>query len=162
MNEMKALALATAMTIASLPTAFAQTVGFPFQIAEIRRGDKAFCEIVVQAVEKDTSVEGYALVVGINSRHSTRKIREGVVKDAAAKGAELCTVVSGKVNEDPSGGKAVWEMIGLQDKPEGTWTVELPGDTTFKSSVRVKAQLVALSGGKWIEKSKLLEKTLKP
>jgi hypothetical protein len=162
MTRMKTLALAAAMTLACLPAAHAQTVSFPFQIAEIRRGDKTFCEVVIQAVEKDASVEGYALVVGINSRHSTKKMREGILKDAAAKGVELCKVVSGKVNEDPSGGKAIWEMIGMQDKPEGTCAVELPSDTTFKGSVKVKAQLIALSGGKWIEKSRLVEKTLKP
>jgi hypothetical protein len=162
MIEMKALGLAAAMVMACLPTALAQTISLPYQIAEIRHSDTAFCEVVVQTVEKDSSVEGYALVVGVNAKQSTKKIREGVVKDSAAKGAELCKVVSGKINYDPSGGKAVWEMIGLQEKPEGTCVVQLPKDVAFDGPVRVKVQLIALSGGKWIDKSKLLEKTLKP
>jgi len=159
---MKTLALTLAALTALLPAGSARTVNRPFQIAEIRPGDQVFCEVVVKSGDKDTTVEGYALVVGINSERSLKGIREGVVKAATAKGAELCQVVSGTVNQDRSGTKAVWELIGLKDKPEGTWRVELPDDMTFKKAVRVKVQLVALADGAWVEKSRPLEKTLKP
>jgi hypothetical protein len=162
MDELKTLALAVAMTLWSLPAAFSQTADLPFRITEIRRGDKAFCEVVIESAGNDAPVEGYVLVVGVNAGHSIKQIREGIVKDAAAKGAELCKVVSGKLSHDAAGATAVWEMVGLRDKPEGTCRVELPDDADLKKPIRVKAQLIALSGGKWIEKSKLLEKTLKP
>ena len=134
----------------------------PYQITEIRHADKGFCEVVVQSVGADTPVEGYVLVVGVNSKQTIKRIREAVIKDAAAKGAELCKVISGKLNQEPGGATAVWEMIGLQDKPEGACRVELPDKVELEKPLHVKAQLIALSGGKWIDKSKPLEKTLKP
>ena len=108
-------------------------------------------------------VEGYALVVGINAKHSIKQIKEGVVKDAAAKGAELCKVVSGKINQELSGGEG---GLGV-DRLAGQAGRDLRRRTAqrhrrSKGRWHVKAQLLALSSGKWIEKSKLLEKTLKP
>ncbi len=169
MDKTKIVALAAALVLASALTASSQVTTLPFQIAEIRRSEKAFCEVVVEiadkdaaGTEKDARIEGYALVVGINTKQVPRRIREGVLKDAAAKGADLCKTVSGKTYEDPTGGKAVWELIGTGDKAEGTCVVQLPSDIAYKAAVRVKAQLVALSGGKWIEKSRPFERTIKP
>ncbi len=159
---MKTLALTIALATLCVAPAFSQTANLPFQITEIRRGDKAFCEVVVKSAGNDTPVEGYVLVVGVNAKHSIKQIREGIIKDAAAKGAELCKVVSGKLSHEPSGAAAVWEMIGLGDKPEGTCSVQLPDNADVRKPIRVKAQLMALANGKWVEKSKMLEKTLKP
>jgi hypothetical protein len=162
MDQIKRIALSIVLAAAILPPALSQTISFPLQITEIRRGEKVFCEVVVDGEAKDNSAEGYALVVGINTKQSIKRIRDGVVKDASAKGAELCKVVSGKVNQEPISGKAVWMMIGLQDKPAGSCGVPLPDDITYKGPVHVKAQVVAWSDGKWIEKSKLFERTIKP
>jgi hypothetical protein len=162
MGRMKTLAIAVALAAAFLPTAFSQTAELPLEIVEIRHGEKAFCEIVVKGVNKDTPVEGYAMVVGINAAQSLKKIREGAIKEASVKGAELCKVISGTVSQGATGGKAIWELIGLQDKPEGTCVVKVPDDIAPAKAVRVKAQLVALVDGKWIEKSKPVEKMIRP
>ena len=161
-TTMKTPALTVAVLTALLPSAFAQTAHPPFQIAEIRPGDKVFCEVVVKGGEKDAAVEGYALVVGINSERPLRQIREGVIRDASAKGAELCRSVSGTMNQDRSGGKAVWEMIGLKEQARGDLAGRIAGRHRLQKAVRVKVQLVALAGGTWVEKSRPAEKLLKP
>jgi len=158
-------------------TDFQPTV-LPFRITAIRRiewpkdsaketekekeaKEQPYCEVVIEGRAADPA-EGYALVVGVNSTHPFSKIRAGVIENASAKDADLCKVISGTVKRAPSGALAVWEMIGLADKPAGVCPVMIPDEVDMNKMVRVKAQLFAYANGKWIEQSKPFEKAFKP